>query len=155
MNYSIKKAIKNDMFMLFPLIGFVIFLLVGLESYFLGYMFTKRQGLFVLDNSLRLTIGLIFTSVAIILLVLFFFRLKLINSYFINGHQLIGKIIKIEYFKDRGYIHYEYKVLGKNYKGKVFIHQTKETMQYKTNDEVNILVNVNKNSRSIIKTMYK
>ena len=114
----------------------------------------KRKGIIFLDEKNRLLLDLILVVLSIILLVLMIIRINRINYYFLNSQIAKGKVAKIVYFKDRGYFYYEYKVLGTMYKGKVFIHKTKDTTRYSVNDEISILVNPGKANKSIVKDFY-
>ncbi len=67
-------------------------------------------------------------------------RLRTIRSAFATGRRVEGTITKLRPFKDRAYVHYEYRLNGVLYDEKHFVHQTAAYQKLAAGKTVSIAV---------------
>jgi hypothetical protein len=121
--------------LLSPIVAVCIFL----------YLFTKGEK----DSFIYILAGTV-----IICPPLLFLRVNNIRSLFSCGEETTGRIHKIQFFRDRAWIFYQYEFDGSVYNKKMMIHRNKTTRELRTYKSATILVNADNPRNAILKDIF-
>jgi DNA integrity scanning protein DisA with diadenylate cyclase activity len=136
--FNLKKSIWNDylmmVFMIFPIIfsGFLIY-----------FLLIKEKNIWVIST---------FAMFIPLFILLLFLRIKYIKS-FLHGMTLLGTILGIWFFKDRGRIEYIYVYDQKNHKHGQAIMKNKFTTKLKQGQAIHVLKKQD-NGKTLIRDLY-
>ena len=154
-NFSLKNVIKHDYITNTSLACVIIMGVFLLEMYFIGYIFSKRDGLILVPPENRLFYYWAFCGMGLIGLLCFVCRTNTIKSYFNSGIEVKGVITELGHgLRSSGRIIFKYNIEWKEYHKTVSIHTTKITSVLKKDDEITVLVRPEKHSKAIIKDIF-
>lgn len=154
MRVSLFKIFKSDyasvLLLLFPLIAFALFI----DSKYFGVLhelFSENTHIFLGNYLIFLWMSI---ASIVICFPLLFFRIKSIQNHFKNGLEVIGEIVFVELWKDRGRVEYEYEIDGKKYRSGNALHRNKFVNSLKKGQKINVIVSKENFKKALIKDMY-
>jgi hypothetical protein len=154
-NPSIFQIIKNDALSCVALILPVVMWGIYIAVTYFGFSFeSKRTGTTVANSEgnpvfLIAPIVLSFLCGGII-----FWRLSSIQKLFKSGERVIGRIIDISFFKDRGRIEYTYSYGRQNFQSGTAIMKNSKTQSYQNGQEILLVVNSANPNKALIQDLY-
>jgi hypothetical protein len=154
MKVSIIKIIKSDYLAMLSLIAPIVTIIIFIDSKYIGVLhkfFSRGRLTEPGDSSIFLIMALITIAVFV---PLFAFRIKSIKNHFKDGIEVIGKIVHLSLWKDRGRVEYEYEIDGEKYRSGNAFHRNKFVDSLVEGQEISIIVSKNNPKKGLIKEMY-
>ena len=153
---KIGRAIINDYILMIALMFIFIvwglFLVMNVIG-FVPNISNPSRGIITKEDG-----GSIFFYIAIIssfiFAPIFIIRLNRIRLIIRNGEIVMGRIVSIEFFKDRGRISVEYNYNKEEYKKGVGIMKSKITKEIKSGDEKELIINKYSPAQFLISDLY-
>jgi hypothetical protein len=87
--------------------------------------------------------------------VLIAWRSSRIRAAFASSHRVPGRITRLTPFKDRAYVHYEYRVDGRAIATRHFVHQTARFKRLREGQEVMVAVNPRRPSTGFVVELFE
>jgi hypothetical protein len=81
-------------------------------------------------------------------------RLSSIQKLFKSGERVVGRIIDISFFKDRGRIEYSYSYGRQNFQSGTAIMKNSKTKSYQNGQEIMLIINSADPSKALIQDLY-
>lgn len=154
MKVSTIKIIKSDYLAMLSLIAPVITIVLFIDSKYFGFLhqfFSRGRSTEPGDPSFFLNMAIVTICIFIPLLI---FRIKNIYNHFEKGIEVVGKIVYLNLWKDRGRVEYEYEIDGEKYRSGNALHRNKFVNSLEEGQEVIIIVSKNNHKKGFIKEIY-
>lgn len=153
MKISLKKTLGADYLSILSIVIPIVALLLYIDArYFnLLHLIVKRGTSTNNDSFFFLWMAIVTILICIPFL---FFRVQRIKNHFKEGVEVIGIIIYISLFKDRGRIEFSYVFEGKEYVSGTAVHQNSYVKSLKMGQHINVVVNKENPKKAFIKEMF-
>lgn len=154
MNISIKKIIKSDHLALVLTIIPIIMLLLAIDARYFGFLgkhFSRSRTSDTSDGILFLKMTIVSILICVPLLLL---RIKKINNHFKNGFEVMARIVKISFHKDRGRVKFSYLIENKEYTNTNAIMRNRTTTALKEGIQVSVIVARDNFKKSYLKELF-
>jgi hypothetical protein len=149
------QILKNDMVGFLALIAPSIMWAIYIAVTVFGVSFTNKRSGTVLKNgdggAPLLIASLIVTLGCAALLA---WRLSSISKLFETGERVVGKIVDVSFFKDRGRIEFSYSYQRQSFQNGSAIMKTAKTQSYRSGDDVVLLVDPTNPNTVLIEDLY-
>ena len=154
--FKLGRSINNDQIimvsLLFVSISLIFLVIVNTLGFIPNFKNPGRGPITKEDG------GSIFFYIALICCLIFIpiviIRLNRIRAIIRDGEIVIGRIVSIEFIKDRGRISVEYNYDEKEYKRSIGVMKTKRTKAIKSGDEKELIINKYKPTQLLISDLY-
>ena len=88
-------------------------------------------------------------------LIIIAWRSSRIRAAFASSHRVPGRITRLTPFKDRAYVHYEYRVNGQVIATRHFVHQTERFKRLREGQEVLVAVDPRRPSTGFVVELFE
>lgn len=154
MQVSVIKILKSDYIAVLSLIAPIVAVILYIDAQYFGllYQFFSRGRLTEpLDPSFFLALALITLCICIPLFIL---RIKKIQKHFHDGLEVMGEIVYLKLWKDRGRVEYEYEIGGKKYRSGNGVHRNNFVNSLAEGQKLPIIVSKTNYNKGFIKDLY-
>lgn len=155
MQISITKIIKADFIALICVIVPLVVLVFFIDSITTGglqaYLASKKGTEEILGPYFLLGM---FIVAAVVCGYFLKKRVRVFTDHFKNGIEVQGKIIDLNFHKDRGTIEYEYMIQNKLYRSSNFVHKNKLVKTLQIGQPVSLVVSNSDLTKAYLKTLY-
>lgn len=125
MKISYVKVLKSDYLSVLALIVPIVATLLFIDVKYFGilkYFLSKGKDFTPGDAGIFFVIAII---AAVVFIPLLLWRMNQMQDHFENGIEVVGKIVYLKLWKDRGKIRYTYEVDGKQYISGQGVHRNR------------------------------
>ncbi len=153
--YSFKKQISNDYLSVLSIVMLLVFWGMFAFGRYFGWIprLRRNPSPIVFDQVGHVIFLSVLIIITIICLAILFFRIRKLKRLCSMGEIVNGVVIKLEAFKDRGRIYYQYSFAGNDYEKSLAIHKSKYTVGFRANDALPVVVNPNDPNESYIRSL--
>jgi hypothetical protein len=154
MKAKIHKIIWADYLTMISILFPAVFWLIWLDAMYVGIthiLFSSRSNGKPVDPDIFIWIGIAATAIFIPIL---YFRINEVVKHFANSELVMGTIVMIGFFRDRGRVEYIYNFNGQDYRSGNAIMKTKLTKSFAQGQVVELCVSRENPSKALIKKIY-
>lgn len=149
------QILKNDMLGFLALIAPFIMWGVYIAMTVFGVSFTSKRSGTVMKNGDG-SGAILFATIVVTIgcAALLAWRISAISQLFEKGERVVGKVIDISFFKDRGRIEFSYSYQRQNFQNGSAIMKNSKTQSYRNGDDVVLLIDPTNPNKVLIEDLY-
>lgn len=149
--YIIKNDALSCITIILPIVMWGIYIAVT----FFGVSFVSKRTDTVVNNSEGNPFFLVAPIIlSILCLGVLFWRINSIQKIFKSGERVIGRIIDVSFFKDRGRIEYSYSYKRQNFQSGTSIMKNSKTQSYQNGQEILLIIDSTNPNKALIQDLY-